>query len=370
MEIIAVIIVLSVIILIEYKIYDKLVLRNIEYRLYISKSEVFEGETVEIVEEVVNKKRLPVPWLKSEICTSRWLEFPSSKVSEISDSRFVPSVFALKPYQKCTRTRKVRCLKRGIFRLSDTSIVASDIFGFVQKSMKVSVSGVLTVLPSPHGVQMGDLSRREYFGELAVRRFVCEDPFVISGVRESTGREPMNKVHWNSTARNNKLMVFNNEYTTTNRTLIVINMGKSSEGRLRPILNSELETYIKATAFLLDVFSQNGSSAAFAANGSEENGIFVPLGSTNEYFHGILRRLSAIENTCSFDICTLFENIRAEEYTDIVIFSNYVSDELAELAGRINYEGVNVYFYSNDDKDIGVQTVPIGRVNIENAYTA
>lgn len=364
MEIIAVLVVLSLIVFVEYGLYKARALKNVEYHLYLSKDEAFEGETIEIIEEVVNKKLLPVPWLKSEISTSRWLEFSSSKVSEISDSRFVPSIFALRPYQKCTRTRKVKCLKRGFFRLSDTVILASDIFGFVSQTKRVPVDACITVLPSPYGVRLGEMSRREYFGELIVRRFMCEDPFVISGVRESMGREPMSKIHWNSTARNGKLMVFNNEYTTTNRVLVAINMGKSSEGKLRPLMMSELETYIKGTAYLLDYFQRSGISAAFAANGSDENGVFAPLGSGREYFTGILRKLALLENTCCFDVNTLLENTRLDDYTDIVVFSSYISDDMLLFAKRARQDGKNLWFYCNDDRESSFESVRIGRVSL------
>lgn len=365
MEIVAVLVVLVVIVAVECRIYSTLVLKNVEYHLYLSKKEAFEGETIEIIEEVINKKLLPVPWLKSEISTSRWLEFSSSKVNEISDSRFVPSVFVLKPFQKCIRKRKVKCLKRGVFQLNDTVILGSDIFGFVSQTKRVSVNGSLVVLPSPFGIKLGEMSKREYYGELTVRRFMCEDPFVVSGVRESTGREPMSKIHWNSTARNGRLMVFNNEYTTTNRVLIVMNMCKSDEGGIRPLMSAELETYIKATAFLLDYYSVNGVSAAFAANGSGDNGIFIPLGGGREFFTGILRRLALVENTCALTVSEMLENLGTEEYTDIIFFTNYVNSEMAEFAAEMSFSGIEVGFYCNDDSNRGVETVRIGRVSLE-----
>ena len=95
MEILAILIIVGVVIVVERHIFMKLVLRNLTYTVRFSTSEAMEGDTFEIIEEIVNDKRLPVPWVKTELCTSRWLEFAGTQASRASDTRFVPSVFSL-----------------------------------------------------------------------------------------------------------------------------------------------------------------------------------------------------------------------------------------------------------------------------------
>ena len=187
----------------------RLVLKNVTYTARFSTSEAMEGETIEIIEEIVNDKGLPVPWVKTELSTSRWLEFAGTQAARASDTRFVPSVFSLRPRQKCTRTRKVVAQKRGNFKLESVSIVATDVLGLVAVSRALQINENIRILPAPYELQQGDLSQEELFGEITARRFICDDPFLISGSREYTGREPMNRIHWNSTARSAQLMVFN-----------------------------------------------------------------------------------------------------------------------------------------------------------------
>lgn len=103
MEIVVLLVAFVLIIYLQSWIYKKYAFANITYSCVLSKTEVFEGEEIELVETIVNGKLLPVPWLKAEITASRWLEFADPQSIITDTSRFVPSFFMLKGYQKITR---------------------------------------------------------------------------------------------------------------------------------------------------------------------------------------------------------------------------------------------------------------------------
>ena len=83
MEIIAVIIFVAIIIAIEVQIYKIKVLPNVEYDCFFSKKEVLEGETLEIIETVINPSQFWVPCMKSEITTSKYLAFAENVMIKI-----------------------------------------------------------------------------------------------------------------------------------------------------------------------------------------------------------------------------------------------------------------------------------------------
>lgn len=361
MELIAILIIVGAVVFGEQLLYRKMALKGVEYTVDFNVTEAFEGDTIEIVEEISNNKWLPVPWLKTELSTSRWLEFTGSAAARGSDARFVPSVFALKPYQKCTRTRKAVALKRGVFTLESTSLIGSDLLGLASVSRSVKTDKVIRILPSPYEVGEGELSQKELYGEIITRRFICEDPFIMSGSREYTGREPMNRIHWNSTARQGKLMVFNNEFSTLNRVLIMINMQKSGEGEPRPPAIADTETMIKAAAFLLETFSKRRISVSFATNGSEK--ILINGGAEEEDYLGILRTLAEIENVCDTDFGYFFEHINFEEITDIMIITPYADGQMMTLAERERIKGRNVVFYCNGDVSPEFEAHKVGRIH-------
>lgn len=341
-------------------------LKNVTYTVRFSKTEAMEGDTVEIVEEIINDKRLPVPWVKTELNTSRWLEFSGTQAARGSDTRFVPSVFSLRPRQKCTRTRTVTALKRGSFTLESANMVGSDLLGLVSISRKLDVNESIRILPAPYELREGDLSQEELYGEVTARRFICDDPFLISGAREYTGREPMNRIHWNSTARTARLMVFNNDYTTLNRAAVIMNMQKTPIGDPRPLITGDLETYIKAAAFIFDTLAANSVDTDFYTNGS--GGVHARGGSTKEAYLGLLRELAALENTCYYGFDGFLRQMTEygnylKDRTDIFIITAYIDDAMVDFASVQRRRGRNVIFYCNDDSVNDPRILRVGRVN-------
>lgn len=360
MEIIAILILVAVFLIVEQLVFRKYVLRGVTYTVRFSVSEATEGEVIEIVEEIENNKSLPVPWVKTEICTSRWLMFTGSSAARGSDARFVPSIFSLKPHQKCTRTRTVTALKRGLFRLENASLIGTDLLGLISVSKTIPIDETVRILPSPYELSEGDLSDKELYGELVTRRFICEDVFLISGAREYTGREPMNRIHWASTARSGNLMVFNNDYSTSNNMLIVLNMQRNPAGDPLPLVTGDLETYIKAAAFILEMSAKYKISADFATNGHKKSGVYLTGGSD---YAGILRLLSELENECETDIFNFLGKLDFRSKTDIFIITSYIDSRMIAFAKTQKRYGRNVVFYCNDSVTDEYQTVRLGRVN-------
>ena len=117
MEFVAILFMVIVLLVSQLILFAKNSFRHFQYTCFFTKDEVMEGDEVGLVEIVSNRKWLPLPWLKSELSTSRWLEYAGSQSEVVGDRRYVPSFFTLKSYQKVSRTWKVRCLKRGVFEI-------------------------------------------------------------------------------------------------------------------------------------------------------------------------------------------------------------------------------------------------------------
>ncbi|HIT09550.1 MAG TPA: DUF58 domain-containing protein, partial [Candidatus Merdivicinus faecavium] len=223
MQLLAIAAVLLVILALQNWVYRKYALQNVHYRCYLSRDQVFEGEEIELVEEIENRKWLPLPWFKTEITVSRWLDFAGEQ-SQVSDkSRYVPSFFSLRSYQKVSRRWKLKCLKRGEYAIDRVVLVASDLLGNVNQSVGAEVHSSILVLPRPLG-EMTEIETRHLTGDRAVRRSLIEDPFLNAGVREYMEFDPMNRIHWPATAKEQKLMVFQNDSATSQSVTIILNM--------------------------------------------------------------------------------------------------------------------------------------------------
>lgn len=332
MELVLMALILAGVLAAQFLIYKKYALRGVTYTLTLSQTEVFEGDEFEAVEEIENAKWLPLPWVRTEINCSRRLSFigVSRETADKTEQRgLVAGIFVLRGRQKCRRVWRVRCEKRGVFAVNDVSVSASDLFGLCRPTMLIKSQQFVRVLPTPAEIECGELSREAFIGDIAVRRFVLPDPFVISGAREYTGREPMSRIHWAQTARTGRPMVYSSEFTTERAVLIVMNMQRSFADERRRLSVTDIEAQIKAAAFMLDVCRSTRTPCALCANAEK------PLASpcAEGYAHTIelLRILAELKNGCGRHIDEYMAQLDFSEYTDIVFITAFVSERAADV---------------------------------------
>jgi uncharacterized protein (DUF58 family) len=102
---------------------------------------------------------------------------------------------------------RVRLVKRGVFPLGPTSIATGDLFGLFPVELEIAEQDSLLVypmmvdikgFPNPPGILPG--------GE-ALRRRTHQVTPNAAGIREYNTGDPLNRIHWLSTARRGRLMV-------------------------------------------------------------------------------------------------------------------------------------------------------------------
>ena len=269
MEFVAIIFMVIVLLAAQLILFAKNSFRHFEYTCFFTKDEVMEGDEVGLVEIVSNRKWLPLPWLKSELSTSRWLEYAGSQSEVVGEIRYVPSFFALKSYQKVSRTWKVKCLKRGVFEIRRVDLVGSDLLGFSSFSYSAQVNARLTVLPKPLENNALICLPRYLNGDTVVRRQLLDDPFFVAGAREYTGLEPMNRIHWNATAREGKMMVFENQYTSRNNLSVLLNVQQRPGKAGSMDGDDDLENCIRFCAYLFGAAAKEDIPFRFLCNGAD-----------------------------------------------------------------------------------------------------
>lgn len=269
MEFIAILFMVVVVLLGQVYLYTKQSFKKFEYTCRFTKDEVTEGDEIGLLETVSNRKWLPLPWIKTELSTSRWLEYAGSQSEVVGERRFVPSFFALKSFQKISRNWKVNCLKRGVFTVHQVDVVGSDLLGLTSFSHPVQVNATLTVLPRPLDEEELASLPRYLNGDVVVRRHLIDDPFYVAGVRDYTGHEPMNRIHWSATARENKMMVFQNQYTSRKKMAVLLNCqprrGASSHMDGEP----QMEDCIRFCTYLFSLASEGDTPFRFLCNGTD-----------------------------------------------------------------------------------------------------
>lgn len=325
----------------------RFVFNKLEYECRFSVKEAYEGDDIFLVEVLHNKKFLPVPWLKVDINSSRWLDFANTKSVIAQDFRYVTSSFFLKSYQKITRKWKLRCLKRGVYTIKSVTLVSGDLVGNNTISKPVKIDAAITVYPSIIDIRDSFIPVRQFQGDLIVKRWILDDPFIVSGAREYAPGDSMNRVHWSATARNGSLMVKKNDFTAQTGLTVLLNI-QSTEQEYFDIIYKELIEYgIKAAATIFDLLLREGSPVRFVSNGSTIDGegkmILTKEASGREHVAQLMEILAKLELKYIKDFEDYFEEIVPSlKNTGIVLITAYLTEKILNLLRSASSRGCSI----------------------------
>ncbi len=347
MEIVALAVIFAVSIWFQIWLFGRHAFTNLEYRCEFSSPEAHEGDSLYLVETVYNKKLLPVPWLKVDIHSSRWLDFAGTCSVVAQDSRRVTSSFILKGYQRVTRRWKLKCLKRGVFTTENVTLVSGDLLNYRVVSAPARVDATLTVYPEIIDLEDVFVPVNFLQGDHIVRRWIVDDPFINAGAREYTGAEPLNRVHWPATAKEGRLMVRKNDFTSQIGLTILLNMQSKLYEYTDIVYKDIAELGIKAAATLLDRALNSGIPVRLGSNGcileEPESMIFTGEAADREHIGGLLRILAKLAMKTVKDFEVFLEGSTGElENSDIVIITPYMSRRMCERIRQLQDASNNV----------------------------
>lgn len=354
MEVLAFIIIIVLAFWLQTYIFEKWVFTRLQYTCTFNKYLAYEGDNIMLVETVHNNKILPLQWLKVEIHSSRWLDFAQTRSVVAQESRFVTSGFFLKSYQKTTRTWKVKCLKRGLFTTGSVTLVAGDLFGHSIKSMPVQVNLQLLVYPKPVNLEALFINPNHSLGDHIVKHWIMDDPFLTLGTREYTPQDPMNRIHWQSTASHGTLMVRNNEYTNDRKLDIILNI-QSMEYEYTDVVNKGIiELAIKVAATIIMESSKTGLPIRFICNGSnpdnDQRGILTISSSGHIHTDALLTLLAKLQLKKAIEFEDYLESfIYSLDSNNMIIITAYLSDRLCQILSQLKFSHLHINILLLDD---------------------
>lgn len=104
------------------------------------------------------------------------------------------------------RTRTL-CVQRGVFRLGPLRVVAADPFGLFQAERRIDATSPLVVYPFTATLADFPLPAGVLPGGEALRRRTHHVTTNAAAVRDYAPGDSLNRIHWPSTARKNRLIV-------------------------------------------------------------------------------------------------------------------------------------------------------------------
>lgn len=331
-------------------VLGRFALNGLSYERHFSQTSAYEGETVELVEVLKNRKLLPVPWLRVESRISPHLRFQNAQGGEreINEDQYHKSVFALGPFSQVVRRHRVVCLKRGYYDVGSLAMTAGDLFAAHVSSRQMRVACALTVYPRLLPEDDPSLPSARWQGELTVRRYILPDPFLVGGIREYRAGDGLRDIHWAATARTGQLQVKVHDFSADPKLLVVLNVQASEDqwGELMDYEQPPIEQGIRIAATTCLRALAGGVEAGFAANaslvGAEGRCVRLAPARASGQAEGLLTALARLRIHREVSFPTFLEELKGLTGADILILSMYDSPLLEERREQLRRMGNNV----------------------------
>ncbi|WP_219837471.1 DUF58 domain-containing protein [Paenibacillus sp. R14(2021)] len=334
--------------LLQRFIFRRFVMRKVSYSRSFNVQSCFEGDSVEMVERLVNDKLIPVPWLRVESILHTGLKFQSDANFDVSSGQFLQnhrSLFSLTGKKQLTRRHSVHAAQRGCYRVTSASLTFGDLFGMFSAWRSVPLQVELLVYPQPVDRELLQLPSRSWQGDIAVRRWIAEDPFVISGVRAYRSGDSLKMINWNATARTGNLQVHRRDYTADYRLTVLLNV-EDHAGMWDAVNDtSMIEHGIRLAAGILQYATEQGLETGFACNGHELDVpgkvMKVERGGGSEHLTYLYEQLAKLVIFRTLPFHTMLEQLEAEwdEPGDLVIISAFMSEGIQSMMARLRERG-------------------------------
>lgn len=242
--------------------YKKNWSKKISIRLWFKENYVYAGEQAHLIEEIENRKKMPVPVLEVGFHCKRELDFQTADNASISDYIYKRDIFSILGMQRITRQIVLDCRKRGIYEIQQADLTSFSLLFDKRYGKDLSLKAKLSVYPSMTEVSDIITSCKRLMGTLQCSRHLYEDAFAFRSIREYTVTDPMKTINWKASAKTGTLMVNTFDSVMTQRVMIYLDVEDNG------ILKQEelIEESISVAASIVRQLIKGGVEVGLAMN--------------------------------------------------------------------------------------------------------
>jgi uncharacterized protein (DUF58 family) len=223
------------------------------------------GDKVAVVVSVNNKGRLPVPWVLLEDLLPRRALIHDPPSLGVDGRRVKLSMVGGGSSKNLLY--QLQCNRRGYYQLGPLVLETGDLFGLHRRYRVVTDPHFLLVYPKVMPLEGFDIASKRPIGEVRMTYRLYEDPTRIAGVRRYEPGDPLNRVHWNATARTGQLHSKVYEPSTVAGITILLDYHQQSHDPQHEPVRSELA--ITAAATLANAVYEMGQQIGLVTNGRD-----------------------------------------------------------------------------------------------------
>jgi len=201
---------------------------------HLGETTVEEGDEVVVGLTLRYQGAIPIPWLLIEDLLPRHAVVDRPPALEVVGQR----LFLLMLWPRTSRmlSYRLRCHRRGYYQIGAAVLETGDVFGLYKRFKTIAPPAFITIQPKIIPLLGFDIASRRPLGEIRMQHRLFEDPSRISGVRRYERGDPLNRIHWASTARTG--LLHSKQYEATSIagvTLIVDLHSESFTGKEEPV---------------------------------------------------------------------------------------------------------------------------------------
>ncbi|MGI5818260.1 MAG: DUF58 domain-containing protein [Armatimonadota bacterium] len=193
-------------------------LDRLETERHITARDLEIGEDLLVTVAVRNRKALPTIWVVAEDILPRGLEAAGTWARAV----------LLMPFASTRLQYRLRCTRRGYFRIGPTLFETGDFFGLNRRFATGEAASYVTVYPKIVPLAQYAIPTSRPMGETVVKRRLVEDPTRLAGVREYRTGDPLRRIHWKATARTGTLHSRVYEYSTLIGANIILDFSRAA----------------------------------------------------------------------------------------------------------------------------------------------
>lgn len=244
--------------------------KNLSYGVQTDKNVYEIGEEITLTPVIENRKILSIPFLNVT-------EYYGEKFSE---SQNTYHLFVM-PLQRITLEHKIHGKERGLHTLDGAQLKMTDLLGFHNKFLEKAINQEVIILPRRKNIRELIMPFDSLHGAVSVKRWIVDDPLMLRGVREYTGRESQRYIHWPSSLKHQRILVKQFDFTTDRSAMVFLSMESSRPYWKDPDVEALEESIITARAVLEELMKER-IPAGFSSNGynakTDNGGVSFPPG--------------------------------------------------------------------------------------------
>lgn len=223
------------------------------------------GETLPVIVTVGNRGSIPIPWVLAEdYQPEQYLKTrPPRLVIEGKRQR----IALLWGKSESKLRYEITPRMRGFYQFGPLILEGGDLFGLYRRFRVAAAPQFLLVYPKMLPLQGYDLASRRPVGEIKLTHRLFEDPTRIAGVRAYQRGDPLNRVHWRTTARLGELHCKVYEPSTIAGATILLDFHEDSFHDRGEPYRSELA--VTAAMSLANAVYQMGQQIGLVTNGRD-----------------------------------------------------------------------------------------------------